>query len=194
MPDLEAPSCAQLASWCGVNPRRISAWRSIGAPRHLQLAPWLTWLRSARKRGAAARLDEAIAALSDPLAPGETDPADTPADQPPAGEPVQIDWKNREMRARALRAEAELAEREGRLVPRDQIVAMVRSQAARVSELIGAGIWSDLLPHLAHLEPATRRALRDAHDRSVLRLRQQILASGPAALARLPAQGPVHAG
>lgn len=183
----------EFADVLGVSRDRVYGWRKSGAPHLLDGHQWLAWLtqptqqRRQKMRLACARLRahmESIAAET-----GDTlifAPEETPAAQGSGGEGLEgEDWKTRGERARALRAEMELAAAEGRAIPRDDAAAQMRAMAAVVIEIQTRGLWHDLLPALDGASPDLRRGLRRAHDAAVLRQRHRIAEAVRAATANL---------
>jgi hypothetical protein len=168
----QAVSLLVLARLCGCHRDQFRTWRKLGAPADLDLQSWHAWLESTRRWTYATQLAKA---LPDQPAAGDSAPAAQASTTPDPQNEVDAD--RRFKIARALRAERELAEIDGRLVERVLLERAVQRLAAIVVERLQRGIWDVLLPALDAATPDTRRACREAHDRGILAMRSDLGAS-----------------
>jgi hypothetical protein len=177
-------SAAALARCVGVHRDQVRLWRlNEQAPADLSLAAWRAWFL-ATGRGPQA---DAIPASLAELAAGAAPPAAGAQESIP---PDDIDaesegvWKARAARAKALQAERELAETDGRLVERRLVaVAFGRFGALVVDALARSAPWDALAPTLDGLTPAQRQAMRAAFDRWSLEFRGRLVGLPRTALA-----------
>jgi hypothetical protein len=180
---LSAASIIALATLLGVHRNRIAEWRSAGGPADLELASWAGWLQRTGRSVLASRCRHAVMETPDALTDDKSTP-DAPMDAPAAQDDTGLDvdsWKTREARARALRAEialdqerrdAELASR--KLISADDCRGLLSRFAASTNDVIGKGIWNELLPALAGAPVDLVARLRKAHADAVLDMRGRI--------------------
>jgi hypothetical protein len=169
----EFTSNAALARTVGVHRDQVRLWRlNDNAPAGLALSAWRSWLIDTGRT----RYAEAIPAV---LA-GAVPPPAEPAPQDPDGSPdvVEADegvWKARAARAKALLAERELAEDEGRLVDRALFSQAVSKLGASVlAALIASKPFDAINPTLDGLTPSQREAIQSAFARWIMELRGRI--------------------
>lgn len=180
-----AAGVAALASILGVHRNRIPEWRSAhGAPAGLELVAWQAWATQSMRPRLADRCAQALAAGHDLAQPAD-EPEDAPSAPPRTAEPDAGDWAARAARAKALRAELELAQLQGQVYDRAVVLRVVRTLGGLVLDALAAGVWPALLPEIAPLPADARLRLRTAHDTALLALRDRIAAAARTALADL---------
>jgi hypothetical protein len=177
-------SAAALARCVGVHRDQVRMWRLHDqAPSDLTLAAWRAWFIHT---GRGPQADAIPASLAGSAAEGAPPAAGSqesiPLDDIEAGS--EGVWKARGARAKALQAERELAETDGRLVERRLVAqAFGRFGALVVDALARSTPWDALAPTLDGLTPAQRQAMRAAFDRWSLEFRGRLVGLPRTALA-----------
>lgn len=169
-------SNAALARAVGVHRDQVRLWRlHEQAPQDLSLATWRRWLVETGRTRYAETIPSVLAGGNDPPAADECPRQGTLSDLADVVEGDEGHWKARTARARAILAERELAEDEGRLVERDQFTAAVRKLGASVlAALLASKPWDAINPTLDGLSPAQRQAIQVAFERWIMELRARL--------------------
>jgi hypothetical protein len=196
-----AASVVSLALMAGVHRNRVALWRLKGGPAGLNLVEWHTWLKRTGRSVHAYRLakimsggavdhsdasDDAIDA-PDAIADQEPAPSHATGSTAPAADDAAgqsddaVYWEARAARAKALRSELALDEdrRAAALTARDLITAaecrrLIMQLAAAVNDVIGQGIWHDLLIAMPGVPPHAQQYLRKQHGLAIITMRGRI--------------------
>lgn len=195
-----AASIQSLALMAGVHRNRVGLWRAKGAPDTLHLQTWHDWFRRTGRSIHAARLGKIIAggtidtlgdsdAASDDQDSQETAATCTLSDTPESAAPAAgegsaddtVYWEARAARARALRAELALDEdrRAAGLAARDLITAaecrqLVMRLASSVNDVIGRGMWQELLLAMPGVPDFAVTYLRKQHGIGIITMRERV--------------------
>lgn len=166
-------SAAALARTVGVHRDQVRLWRLNGqAPESLNLAEWRRWFTETGRPRYAEAIPAALATAAD-AAPPEAAVQEVLTLEVKAED--EGFWKARAARAKAMQAERELAESEGRLIERRLVIAAVaRLGAAVVDTLLRSESWDALAPTLDGLSPVQRQAMRTAYERWSIEFRSRL--------------------
>jgi phage terminase Nu1 subunit (DNA packaging protein) len=158
-----------LAAACKVSTDTARKWRVQGCPESLELADIEPWLRLHRIRAYHA-LRAYVAAQATPT--DAVGPEVVQAEAPEGSE--DLDWSKRAARAKALKAELELAQAQRVVVPVEEARRWLGQVMAEIKEHLGRGIYQDLAPALDAAPDHVRRYVRNEHEKAMAKLQQRI--------------------
>lgn len=144
-----AASIQTIARLCGSHRDQIRLWRREGTPADLELAAWYAWLDSSRRWTFAAALAKILPDLPGGQPAGDQAPA---APLKPASDESKESADLRYSRLRADKMQRELAELDGRLIPRVTVAQVTARLAAVTVDRLNRGIWNRLLLGLRFVE------------------------------------------
>ncbi len=184
---MEFDTCEKLGEAVGVGRRRVTKWRTEGAPQTLDAQAWYDWLCSKGKSRYAKKLQASLPDTT-PIFGRESAPREQglPADggaQGAHGEYEQGALSDEEsdlglLELKKIKLQEDIVSKRQLRLKADNVLMhiddfekAIQLFGVHVVKSLGNDLWNEMRPVLDALSASDRRRLRAAHDRGVLSVR-----------------------